>query len=87
MRDVGLSPQTQRLIADVHAWFEANGDQIAVVREGIFCAVICTDLSDEEADARMATRPGSRGGWPRADEPTVACEDHPDTHRHIVYDA
>lgn len=81
-----LSPSTQSLIADMQAWHDANRDHIEIADESLFEALVCTDLADEDVDARMAQRPGSRSGWQRQ-ATGAACQDRPETHRHLIYEA
>lgn len=84
--------KTRQLIADMDQWHGDNAGRLTIYAEGVCYASVCTDLSDEEADARMAAHPSR---WARAADPFFAdrtpspspCGQNPTTHRHILYEA
>lgn len=66
-------------------------DEFHMLHVGSLAVVVaCTSLPDEEAVARARAAPsGTSGGWVRSrkhPEP-LACEEWPDTHRHLIFDA
>ncbi len=87
-----LSPRTKKMLADFEEFDASTSDTLIVYMEGLFYASVCTTLDDEQADAVMARRPGTR--WERTDEPfqtgepnPCPCDTEPETRRHILYAA
>lgn len=93
---MALTEPMKALIAELERFDRVAGDDLTVYHEGLCYASVCTSLTDEQADAMMATRPcGTTGGWRRSadthfagGEPHPApCDRDPDTRRHLLYEA
>lgn len=91
-----LSDRTKAMLAEQERFARLAGDELVVYREGLCYASVCMSLTDEQADALMATRPcgASRGGR-RSTGRSFAdgrphpspCDREPDTRRHLLYEA
>jgi hypothetical protein len=91
-----LSESCVALTATYESWTGTYGDTVTVYGEGLIYASVCTALDDEATDAAMATRPsGTSGGWTRSADThfdgglpnPCPCDTHPDTRRHVLYEA
>lgn len=92
-----LSENTKRIIQAHADWEAANqSGELIVYSEGLCYASVCTSLDDEELDLRMAARPATATrGWVRSEdshftggEPNPCpCDQRPDTHRHVLFEA
>lgn len=66
-----------------------------IVHEALCFATVCSDLPQEEVEARMHRRPcGTRTGWAFSEaefSPGIPnpcpCKDNPDTHKHYLFSA
>lgn len=92
-----LNPQTRALIEQTEAALPGqNTDEFVRIGEGLCYATVCTSLSDDAATARMNAMPsGTRGGWQISEDEEFAdglphpcrCEQRPNTHRHLLFEA
>lgn len=86
-----LGPATRRLVEQIEAAEPTQRTpEFTRLRENLVSIQVCTSLSDEEATARANLVPsGTVHGWVLTEDPAaapVACADHPDTHRHLVFE-
>jgi hypothetical protein len=92
-----LSERSKKLIRTYQDWDAANEPgELTVYSEGLCYASVCTSLDDEELDRRMAARPATETrGWVRSEDTHFAggqpnpspCEQRPETHRHVLFEA
>jgi hypothetical protein len=89
---VSLPEHLQKLVDQTEAALPGQKTpEFERIREGIFSVQVCTSLTDDEATARVNELPsGTTGGWTLTADPDaqpVPCDDKPNTHRHLLFDA
>ena len=88
----GLMPETLALVRQVEANMpRQESDEFTRISEGLFDLRVCTSLTDEDATARVNEVPsGTRHGWVlnlAEGFAPVPCDDRPDTHRYLMFEA
>lgn len=86
-RDTALVIWAAEMEAAVKA---REGDDFHVIAEHLLYLQVCTTLDDEAATARANTVPsGTSHGWVLCageGRAPVRCADHPETHRHLLFE-
>lgn len=84
------------LVSAHEAWNPRYRDTVTVYSQGLLYASVCTSLDDKGVDEAMGALPATvTRGWTRSADATFdggqpnpcPCEQRPDTHRHVLYEA
>lgn len=87
-----LAPETRALVEQVEREMPTQSTpEFTRIRENLFQVQVCTSLTDEEAAERVNRVPsGTSFGWVLATDRGLApvpCDDNPQTHRHLIFEA